>query len=176
MTVAVTSGMGIERFLEEMIVHLVPLRRSARRLASRRDDVADDLVQETFARALAARGRYRSDGNARAWLERILLNEARTHHRRESRAVRLQALLALDGEPLAAPSAVVGRGLVRALASLRPSYREVVKRIDVDGLGYEETARALDVPLGTVMSRLHRARRELRALLGDGRERRASAA
>jgi RNA polymerase sigma-70 factor (ECF subfamily) len=164
----------LEQFCCEMLPHLDALRWAARRLAPAD---ADDLLQETFARALAARNSYRAGSNARGWLYRILCNVALSEHRRRARQVRLCARLGreptppLDDEP-SQPMPGLDE-LQRALAGLSTSERRIIELADVEGLRYRDVARALDCPMGTVMSRLHRARRRLRARL-QPREIRAS--
>jgi RNA polymerase sigma-70 factor (ECF subfamily) len=149
-------------FDAEILPHFAQLHALARRLVAAD---AEDLVQETYVRALAARGRYRAGSNARAWLCRILVNAALSEHRRRRRDRRLRERIA--AEPREAPSVrqpLPGFGRVRhALDGLPPQERRVVELADLDGLRYREVARALGCPIGTVMSRLHRARRRLRA-------------
>ncbi len=156
-------------FEAETLPHLAELRRAARLLSRGH---ADDLVQETFLRAFQARDRYRLGSNARAWLYKILTNAAHSARRRELRDLRLRERYA--SEPMPADNTVtVDRpslpksraALGSALAALPEPYRRVVEMTDVDGLSYREVAARLDVPIGTVMSRLHRARRRLRVAL-----------
>jgi RNA polymerase sigma-70 factor (ECF subfamily) len=145
-------------FLDEILPHRPLLSASARRLGVD----PDDLVQETYLRALSARSAYRAGSNARAWLFRILLNTARSEHRRMRRDRRLEARLAQDldeSEPMPGLSDLVE--VRRALARLSPLDREVLELADVEGRRYREVADLLGCPVGTVMSRLHRARRRL---------------
>jgi RNA polymerase sigma-70 factor (ECF subfamily) len=151
--------MEFNDFTDEILPHLPALLRLARRF-SRHD--AEDLVQETFVRALAARHRYRAGSNARAWLCRILCNLAVSAQRRQMRDRRLQtrvielAPASIHVEPRA------DRDKLRAaLDALSPDERRLLELADVDGLRYREIARVLGCPIGTVMSRLHRARRHL---------------
>jgi RNA polymerase sigma-70 factor (ECF subfamily) len=150
-------------FDAEILPHFAQLHALARRLGAAD---AEDLVQETYLRALAARARYRAGSNARAWLCRILVNAALSEHRRRRRDRRLRERIAAEpreaaGEPR---GPLPGFGPVRhALDGLPPQERRVVELADLDGLRYREVARALGCPIGTVMSRLHRARRRLRA-------------
>jgi RNA polymerase sigma-70 factor, ECF subfamily len=156
--------MSPEPFLAEVLPHRESLRRTARRLRSRD---ADDLVQETYLRAFAARHRYRSGSNAGAWLHRILVNTALSEHRRGARERRMNARLAVepraeshDSEPMPGLDA-----LDDALATLPAHERHVVELTELRGLRYRDAARELDCPIGTVMSRLHRARKHLRKKL-----------
>jgi RNA polymerase sigma-70 factor (ECF subfamily) len=153
------TALGFTEFTDEILPHTTTLMRLARRLAPYD---AEDLVQETFVRAIAARHRYRAGTNARAWLCRILCNLAISAKRREARDRRLQARVA-ELEPVAVtvePRAD-RKKLRLALDSLSEAERRVLELADVDGLRYREIARVLGCPIGTVMSRLHRARRHL---------------
>jgi RNA polymerase sigma-70 factor, ECF subfamily len=134
---------------------------------------AEDLVQETLAKAYAHASSYRQGTNLRAWLMRIELNtfyDACRARQRRGREVPLEA----GGADLAPamPSAeddALGRMpdpvVLAALRDLPGRYRTVVCLADVEGYSYAEIAGQLQVPLGTVMSRLHRGRRRLRAAL-----------
>jgi RNA polymerase sigma-70 factor (ECF subfamily) len=154
--------MELMEFEAELVPHRAALLRLARRL-SHRD--ADDLVQETFMRALAARHRYTPGTNGRAWLMRILCNLAVSDQRRRVRDERLRTRLVAREVTTVADlpcDDVDGAAVTRALAQLAPAERRLIELADVDELSYREIARTLDCPIGTVMSRLHRARRRLR--------------
>ena len=161
------------RFREQVLPELPVLLRVARRLT--RDPVdAEDLVQDTLFRAYRAFERF--DGrHPRAWLLTILRN---TH----INLVRKRRPDLLDDEVAGRIPARGADGrqdgmdeqalrddldpIVReALASLSPNHRAVVALVDLDGLSYQEAADLLDVPIGTVMSRLHRARAKVRTRL-----------
>jgi RNA polymerase sigma-70 factor (ECF subfamily) len=151
-----------EAFDAEVLPHLPALRGAARRMS--RDP--EDLVQETYCHALAARASYRRGSNARAWLYRILMNLAVNGHRLRARDRRLEARLLEVVPPEAMPEEPSRVRAVRAgLARLSPSDRQVIELVDLDGLRYRDVARVLDCPVGTVMSRLHRARKRLRKSL-----------
>jgi RNA polymerase sigma-70 factor (ECF subfamily) len=155
--------MELTEFEAELMPHAGALLRLARRL--RRSD-ADDLVQETFARALAARHRYTPGSNGRAWLMRILCNLAVSEQRRFARDERLRTrLCARDVEPeTVEPRDRVDEALAQlALAQLAPAERRLIELAEIDELSYREIATTLACPIGTVMSRLHRARRRLRS-------------
>jgi RNA polymerase sigma factor (sigma-70 family) len=148
-------------------------------------DLADDLVAETFLVAFAARERYdTSRPDARPWLLGIATNLLGRHRRREARFFR--AIARTGADPSAAPSAAGSAGdaladdvadrvaaqgarkqLAAGLASLSRGERDVVLLIAAAGLGYAEVAVTLGVPVGTVSSRLVRARHKLRQALGD---------
>jgi RNA polymerase sigma-70 factor (ECF subfamily) len=155
--------MELHEFAAELYPHARLLQRLARRWAGAD---ADDLVQETFARALAARHRYQVGSNGRAWLCRILCNLAVSERRRRARDERLRTrVIALS--PLPPPSepephALDDADLRAALAELHPAERRILELAEIEELSYREIARALECPVGTVMSRLHRARRRLR--------------
>jgi RNA polymerase sigma-70 factor, ECF subfamily len=145
--------------------------RVAMSLTRNRAD-AEDLVQESLLRAYKAidsfDGRY-----PRAWLLTILRNTERNRHRRRRPELLSDPDIAEERGPRTEPDEVERRAedsefdaaVTAALAQLPENFRRVVELVDVDGLSYQEAADLLDVPLGTVMSRLHRARRRIRELL-----------
>ncbi|MGE0453338.1 MAG: RNA polymerase sigma factor [Vicinamibacteria bacterium] len=144
--------------------------------------VAEDLVQETFLRALRAANRPGPDENLRAWLFTILHNVWRNERRRKAPRS-LDAEPALQASlPCIAPSVeqsldAEGRSLRlrRAIDELGEPYREVVMLRFGEGLSYHAIAQALDCPAGTVMSRLARARAHLHRALGGPRRLRRQA-
>jgi RNA polymerase sigma-70 factor (ECF subfamily) len=151
-------------------------RYAARRLGG---EVADDLMAETFTTAFQQRHRYdpaRGAGaDARPWLFGIATNLVGRHRRAEARRFKAMArvpALADHDEPLADRAAdrvmarAVRRELAAALAALPARHRDVLLLVAWGGLGYEEAAQALGIPVGTVRSRLHRARSKLREALG----------
>ncbi len=152
------------------------LLRVARRLTSDRAD-AEDLVQDSLLRAYRAVDRF--DGRyPRAWLLTILRNTWKNSLRKRRPTLlsepdeRFGALPArgADGRGGAEDHVMDGTldaALRDALDDLTPKLRDVVVLVDVDGLTYRDTAELLDIPEGTVMSRLHRARRRMRARLSD---------
>jgi RNA polymerase sigma-70 factor (ECF subfamily) len=153
----------------ERLVDLIPrLRRYARALVGDRAS-ADDLVQDTLERAWAKLHLYRRGTDLRAWLFTVMHNV----HVNKVRATR--ATDTLDDEmpelALRAPQgdALVVRDLDRAIAQLPAEQRGVLLLVTLEDMSYEEVARTLSIPIGTVMSRLSRAREKLRALmLGQG--------
>ncbi|MFW5641382.1 MAG: RNA polymerase sigma factor [Roseicyclus sp.] len=147
-----------------LIAREIPrLRRYA--LALTRDPVAaDDLVQDTLERAIAKRHLWRRQGSLRGWLYRILyrifLNQV-PRRRRRAREVDLQDA----PEPVApgSPEApLVRRDIVTAMQELPPEQRAAIALTAVEGLSYDEAAAALDIPVGTLRSRLSRGRERLR--------------
>src|SRR5262245_20407768 len=152
------------RLLEEQIPRL---RRYARALA-RDVNRADDLVQSCLLRALAKQHLWQRGTNLRAWLFTILhnqhVNDVR-HSAREGTSVELTEATGLTAESNALPSLQL-RDLERALAALAIEQREVILLVGLEGMAYEEVATVLNVPVGTVRSRLSRGRDQLRRLMG----------
>lgn len=137
--------------------------------------IAEELAAETFARALRGVSRYDDDRpDALPWLYGIAANLARRHRRTEVRRLRAYARTGRDplhdehaDAPARLDAAAAGPRLAAALAELRADDREALLLFAWAELSYEEIARALDVPVGTVRSRLHRARRTLRGHLEE---------
>jgi RNA polymerase sigma-70 factor (ECF subfamily) len=161
-----TISMQNQKHYNEEILPCVPeLSRTALRL-SRGTALADDLVQETLARAWQARASFRAGTNARAWTHRILFNTYINHYRKKKRerealdelrtASRASARDTHDG---------FGDEVIAALRALRPEFREAVELVDLRDLSYQDAAEQLACPVGTVMSRLHRGRKRLRRAL-----------
>ena len=138
---------------------------------------AEDVAQETFVRAWRGLGRFRSDSTFKTWLYRIATNVARTHLDRRGRRARI-ADRSLDDEaeplqagdvPSPAPDAetslVRREAIDRALSELPDELRQALVLRDVEGLDYKEIAGVTGAPIGTVESRIFRARRRLRTLL-----------
>jgi RNA polymerase sigma-70 factor (ECF subfamily) len=156
--------------------HRNGLRAQALRLTKNHSD-AEDLLQEMLLRAWRYWPLYREQDNCRAWLQRILLNTFCSQRRSHARKKRLLAGYALAqgaaAEVSSAEAAASGdpEGLVsqehvsHSLSSLKPEQARILKLVDMDERSYREAAAELACPVGTVMSRLHRARRALRSLL-----------
>ncbi len=138
---------------------------------TRNRDEAEDLVQETFAKALRGFPSFQLETSFKSWIFRILKNTFLTS-RAGLRAHPMEPLASDDDEDAFAaatetPEAIligrVSRELIRgAMEALSPSFREAVILRDVEGLTYQEIAEALSIPVGTVMSRLARGRRDIR--------------
>ena len=149
----------------ESIVELIPrLRRYARALVGDRA-AADDLVQDTLERAWAKLHLYRRGTDLRAWLFTVMHNI----HVNQLRAARPGAPLDEESPEFAQPAreneALVLRDLDNAIRRLPLEQRQVLLLVALEDMSYEETARALEIPIGTVMSRLARAREKLRGML-----------
>ncbi|MHB2169638.1 RNA polymerase sigma factor [Alsobacter sp. R-9] len=143
------------------------LRRFARALTRDRE-TADDLVQDTLVRALRSEARW-AGTNLRVWLFAILANLNKNRLRGLARRRDDAGLDAIDEAERVPATTGESRDIVRALDSLSGEHREVLLLVAVEGLSYDECARALDIPIGTVMSRLSRARALMRdRLSGQG--------
>jgi RNA polymerase sigma-70 factor (ECF subfamily) len=167
--------------LHAAILREIPgLRRYARFLV-RDQDIADDLAQEALTRAVAAAASFRRGTNVRAWLFTILKNVVRNSYRRRRRNG-IESIdtteIALRGDPGDEPDAHLElTSLANAIDTLPSSFKQVLLLCGVEGFLYEEAAQVLDVPVGTVRSRLFRARSLLlRRLEGKVRNTSASAA
>ena len=153
----------IEQSVEQ---HIPRLRRYARALTGDRA-AADDLVQDTLERALSRFHLWRRGSDLRAWLftimHNIFVNQARSRMRYPHDALDESTADALQYRE---PDWSDLRDIGGALAKLPVEQRTVVLLVGLEQFTYEEAARVLEVPIGTVMSRLSRARERLRALLG----------
>jgi RNA polymerase sigma-70 factor, ECF subfamily len=149
------------------------LRRFARALLRGDCERADDLVQDTLERALSSWRLRRVEGELRGWLYTILYNRFLSDRERRKRRSAYRALGAIVDDEVPGVeggqhSALEYRDFLRAFATLPAEQRSVLLLIAVEDLSYEEAARVLGVPIGTVMSRLSRGRERLRRLTGNG--------
>ncbi len=150
-------------FLDEMTKSVPALRRYANALTHNRD-TADDLVQDCLERAIRKQALWREDGPLRPWLYRVLINVWRNNLRSRSRR---PAQVAIDdvANQLFVPAAQTGRvalaEMARAIEKLSAEHREALLLVVVEGLSYSEAAQVLEIPVGTLMSRLGRARSSL---------------
>jgi RNA polymerase sigma-70 factor (ECF subfamily) len=166
----------------EALTHLDALYRTALRLTRHPQD-AEDLVQETYVRALRALDQFQEGTNLRAWLFKIQTNTFINQYRQRSRAPRSESID--DVEDFYLYQHLIDSGIqpgtsqpeqevldrlvddeiVRALEELPLPFRQVVLLADVEGFSYKQIAEILDINIGTVMSRLHRGRRRLQKAL-----------
>jgi RNA polymerase sigma-70 factor, ECF subfamily len=158
------------RFERVALVHSKELYAAAFRLTRNPRD-AEDLVQETLLRAFAAWGRFQQGTNCRAWLYRILTNSFINEYRRMSKEQRWRS----KEEPVICPDRrkraadpenamlhnMLADEVLAALLELPAEFRVVVLMADIKGHSYKEIANLLNCPIGTVMSRLYRGRRQL---------------
>lgn len=169
------------RFEEEALGLADQVYRVARRLVGSREE-AEDLVQETYARAFRSWRSFTPGTNMRAWLLRILTNLNVDRGRRIQRTPDMQPLEEGDyylankvasaaGEEALEQDVVVERlsqnSIVNALSEIQPQFRDVVVLVDIGDFTYADAAQILDIPIGTVMSRLHRGRRALKQKLAE---------
>ena len=169
------------RFEEEALALADQVYRVARRFVSSREE-AEDLVQDTYARAFRSWQSYTPGTNLRAWLLRILTNLNVDRGRRIQRRPDELPLEEHDyylanrvaetgGEQVLDQDRVVERlsqdSIVTALSALPDDFRDVVVLVDIGDFSYADAAQILDVPIGTVMSRLHRGRRALKQHLAE---------
>jgi len=168
------------RFEEEALELSDQVYRVARHLAGSREE-AEDLVQETYARAFRSWRSYQPGTNLRAWLLRILTNLNIDRGRRQQRTPPMQGLeandyflydkLAESDGALSDEERVVERlsqdDIVTALSAVPHDFRDVIVLVDIGDFSYQDAAQILDIPIGTVMSRLHRGRRILKRELAE---------
>jgi RNA polymerase sigma-70 factor (ECF subfamily) len=169
------------RFEEEALALSDQVFRVARHLASSREE-AEDLVQETYARAFRSWRSYTPGTNLRAWLLRILTNLNIDRGRRSQRTPDTQPLEegdyylynrleAADGGGPSDEERVVERlsqdDVVDALSEVPHDFRDVLVLVDIGDFSYADAAQILDIPIGTVMSRLHRGRRILKQNMAE---------
>lgn len=170
------------RFTEEAMPLLDQLYGGALRMTRNPQD-AEDLVQETYLKAYKAFDSFKPGTNLKAWLYRIMTNTYINNYRKKQRRPLVTSADEVTDSQLYTSSSHDSTGLesaeVEALKSmpnsqisdalnaLNEDYRMVVYYADVEGLSYKEIADVMDIPMGTVMSRLHRGRKQLREMLKD---------
>ena len=173
------AGRDRARFEEEVLELADQVYRVARRLVSTREE-AEDLVQETYARAFRSWRSFQPGTNLRAWLFRILTNLNIDRGRREQRTPDTRPIEEGDYflynkleevAPVEDADRVVERlsqdSIVQALAEVPHDFRDVIVLVDIGDFSYQDAAQILDIPIGTVMSRLHRGRRILKSELAE---------
>ena len=171
-----------EDFEAGVLTHLDSLYRTALRMTNNRQE-AEDLVQETMLKAFRFAHTYQSGTNLRAWLFRILNTSAINRYRKQAahptptplpdgeEFYLYNQIRDLSGQELSAGaeeevlSKYLDEDVFKALNDLPPNFRMAVVLADIEGLSYKEIAEALQIPIGTVMSRISRARRQLQQSL-----------
>jgi RNA polymerase sigma-70 factor (ECF subfamily) len=177
-----TPSQRAARFEREAMPLLDQMYSAALRTTRNPTD-AEDLVQETYAKAFAAFHQYRPGTNLKAWMYRILTNTYINIYRKKQRQPLESDAAEVEDYQLARAASHTSKGLrsaetealdhlpdsdvTRALASIGEDFRLAVYLADVEGFSYKEIAEIMDTPIGTVMSRLHRGRKQLRELLTD---------
>ena len=161
------------RSYEDLVLPLADALYGRALQLTRRPGDAEDLVQDTLIRAFRFWGSYNTAQAVKPWLFTVLRNTF--HNRCEAHGRRTEVHTAYKGDAMAlrgeaAPeveAALVAADVREAIEALPAEFCEVIRLVDLQGLGYVETADLLGVPKGTVMSRLHRGRKRLKGLLAE---------
>ena len=170
------------RFEREALLYVDQLYAAALRMARNPQD-AEDLVQEAYMKAFSAFHQYKPGTNLKAWLYRILTNTFINNYRKKQRQPQEHGSEDIEDWQIAQANSHSSSGgrsaelealdhlpdsdVKEALSALPEDFRMVVYYADVEGLPYKEIAEIMETPIGTVMSRLHRGRRQLREMLAD---------
>ncbi|MFQ5509721.1 MAG: sigma-70 family RNA polymerase sigma factor [Leptospirillia bacterium] len=179
-----TESLRHQEFEETALIHMDALFKTAYRLTGSREE-GEELVQETFIKAFRFFHQFTRGTNCRAWLYKILRNTFFNRLEQDKRRPSTTDLDALEpflgeedadiGMQASTDEEMLGRVLeddvMGALMELPETYRMVVILSDLEGLSYKEIAEVMEVPIGTVMSRLHRGRKALRGRLAQAARR-----
>ena len=164
--------LGLTRLTPELFGRALRMARSP--------EIAEDLVQDTVERAIRFEGSYQPGTNLRAWLYQILFSVFVTRCRRSRRERNALDVLSTDPCAWTAPDKradmiALSPPVARALGELPQGFRDVVVLVDIEEMAYKDAARRLGVPVGTVMSRLHRGRKMLAETMRGGEAMRQAA-
>jgi RNA polymerase sigma-70 factor (ECF subfamily) len=155
----------VEEFEAAVMPHFADLYRTAKWLAQRSGE-AEDLVQEVYLEAWKSYHRFTAGTNCRAWLFTIMFHRLHHFRRRWIRASKTDAFEGVEQDNIASPPSIAegirDEEILLALEKLPVDFREVVLLADVQEFSYKEVAEIMQIPVGTVMSRLSRARKLLR--------------
>lgn len=177
-----SQSAALKRFETEALVYLDQLYSAALQLTRKPQD-AEDLVQETYLKAFAAFHQYKPGTNMKAWLYRILHNTFISNYRKAQRRPQetdgaevedwqefqsaQHQSVGLESAEVQALELLPNDEIGQALAQLPEDRRQVVYLADIEGFSYQEIAQIMGTPIGTVMSRLNRGRKQLRGILRE---------
>ena len=157
-------------FEAETMPHQKSIMKTATRLAVNRND-AEDLAQETFMQAWKAFEKYEAGTNCRAWLFQILMHKSAHQNRKHFMKMKHfqevdEFVFEIASVAQPTPEHLTNPEIIKAVNKIPAHYRAVVLLVDMREFSYKEVANALNIPIGTVMSRLNRGREYLRKILG----------